>query len=109
MAVKNKTALVIDPSVVWEGDTSLYVQAWYKAKKYQELNQPKFKELLKVDEIKIFGMIIGARGSWAPESRRILKAAVLRRGLADVIMLRMFEESRRIFECFMRVQAPAAV
>lgn len=105
VAIRKETALVIDPTIVWEGDKGLTAHNRFKCVKYKALNSEEFRRKWNVKSIQIHGLPIGTRGCWAPDSLKLWKVAGLPRGLAEFLIVRTLEESRRVFGTYMGSQA----
>ena len=64
--VKDKLALVVDPTVVWESDAACLVKAANaKVAKYSCL-ESQIKERFEVKEVRVFRLPTGAWGGWTP-------------------------------------------
>lgn len=70
--VKDRKAVVVDPTVIFEKGDSLREANRQKIDKYSGLT-PQIKELFGVDEVVVRGLAIGCRGGWHPENDKTLR------------------------------------
>ena len=72
IAVKDRKAVVIDPTIIYENsDNSLQSANKAKVQKYSPLNN-EIKTLYGVDKVEFHGLAIGGRGGWCWQNTKCL-------------------------------------
>jgi hypothetical protein len=71
---RQKHAIIIDPTVVWDSSLEKLDTAFNgKIRKYTPL-VPKIKRVFGVETVQVFGLVIGARGSWCKRNDEAIAA-----------------------------------
>jgi hypothetical protein len=77
IAVKDRKAVVIDPTIIYENsDNSLQSANKAKVQKYSPLNN-EIKTLYGVDKVEFHGLAVGARGGWCSQNTKCLTSVGL--------------------------------
>lgn len=70
--VKDKKAVVLDPTVIWEAGPSLQRANLTKYCKYAHIGQ-EIRKMFNVTDVEVLGLAIGARGGWCEQNTKTLK------------------------------------
>ena len=98
--VKDDAAVIVDTTVVWEKNSKLLDDAATGKEEKYACIQDQVKDRFEINDVKVFGLPVGARGGWTQRNDRILKALGLSSDTTKALTTKALGETITLMSLF---------